>query len=106
MPIFSAEWIVPISGPPVRNGFITIDRGRIQEIGRDVPREATALGAVAILPALVNAHTHLELSFLSGRVPPCDNFNEWVTTLMALRRSEATQERQLQMRMRVDERRQ
>jgi cytosine/adenosine deaminase-related metal-dependent hydrolase len=86
MPIFSAEWIVPMSGPPVRNGFITIDRGRIQEIGSDVPREATALGAVAILPALVNAHTHLELSFLCGRVPPSDNFNEWVTTLMALRR--------------------
>ena len=47
-----------------------------------------ALGNVALLPALVNAHTHLELSFLCGRVPPCDNFNEWVTTLMSLRRSE------------------
>jgi aminodeoxyfutalosine deaminase len=89
MPIFSAQWIVPISGPPLRNGFITIDRGRIQNIGADGPREATPLGNVALLPALVNAHTHLELSFLRGRVPPCDNFNEWVTTLMSLRRSEA-----------------
>jgi len=89
MPIFSAEWIVPISGPPIHKGFVTIDRGRIRAIGSDVPREATALGNVALLPALVNAHTHLELSFLCGRVPRCDNFNEWVTTLMALRRSEA-----------------
>jgi cytosine/adenosine deaminase-related metal-dependent hydrolase len=89
MPTFSAEWIVPISGPPIRNGFVTIDRERIGAIGADAPRDATSLGNVALLPALVNAHTHLELSFLCGRVPPCDNFNEWVTTLMALRRSEA-----------------
>jgi cytosine/adenosine deaminase-related metal-dependent hydrolase len=85
---FSAEWIVPVVGPPIRHGFITIDRGRIHAIGTDAPPEATALGNVAVLPALVNAHTHLELSFLHGRVPPCDSFNEWVTTLMSLRRSE------------------
>lgn len=88
MPIFSAEWIVPVSGAPIRNGYIAVGRGRIQEIGSGAPREASRLGNVALLPALVNAHTHLELSFLHGRVRPCDNFNEWVTTLMSLRRSE------------------
>jgi cytosine/adenosine deaminase-related metal-dependent hydrolase len=41
---------------------------------------------VAILPALVNAHTHLELSHLHGRVPPRASFNDWVIELMALRR--------------------
>jgi cytosine/adenosine deaminase-related metal-dependent hydrolase len=41
---------------------------------------------VAILPALVNAHTHLELSYLHNRVPPSTSFNEWVLELMALRR--------------------
>ena len=41
----------------------------------------------SILPALVNAHTHLELSYLHGRVPPSTSFNEWVRALMALRRS-------------------
>jgi aminodeoxyfutalosine deaminase len=88
LPIFSAEWIVPVSGAPIRNGYIALDRSRIREIGSGAPRGATALGNVALLPALVNAHTHLELSFLRGRVPPSDNFNEWVTTLMSLRRSE------------------
>jgi aminodeoxyfutalosine deaminase len=84
----SAQWIVPVTGPPIRNGCISIDRGRIKGVSADVPRDATALGDVAILPALVNTHTHLELSFLRGRVPPCDNFNEWVSTLMAVRRAQ------------------
>jgi cytosine/adenosine deaminase-related metal-dependent hydrolase len=39
-----------------------------------------------LLPALVNAHTHLELSFLHGHVPPSGNFNDWMTTLMTVRR--------------------
>jgi cytosine/adenosine deaminase-related metal-dependent hydrolase len=39
-----------------------------------------------VLPALVNAHTHLELSYLRGRVPPGGEFTDWIRTLMALRR--------------------
>jgi cytosine/adenosine deaminase-related metal-dependent hydrolase len=41
---------------------------------------------VAILPALVNAHTHLELSYMQGAVPPSNSFAEWVMALMTLRR--------------------
>jgi len=83
-----AQWIVPISGEPIRNGFLTIDRdGRIKEISATGPKHALSLGRVALLPALVNAHTHLELSFLHGRVPRSDTFNDWVTTLMSQRRA-------------------
>ena len=85
----SAQWIVPVSGPPIRNGCISIDRGRVHAVSADAPGDAASLGHVAVLPALVNAHTHLELSFLRGRVPPSDNFNDWVTTLMSMRRREA-----------------
>jgi predicted amidohydrolase YtcJ len=51
------------------------------------PADASPLGNVAILPALVNAHTHLELSYLRGLVPPSTSFNDWVMALMALRRN-------------------
>ena len=87
MPTFSGTWILPIAGAPIRNGFVTIDADRITAVGDRAPADATSLGNVAILPALVNAHTHLELSYLHGLVPPSTSFNEWVMTLMALRRN-------------------
>jgi aminodeoxyfutalosine deaminase len=83
---FTAAWVLPISAPPIRNGFVAIEGDRIAAVGDGVPADAAPLGDVAILPALVNAHTHLELSYLHGRVPPSTSFNEWVMALMALRR--------------------
>jgi imidazolonepropionase-like amidohydrolase len=47
---------------------------------------AIDLGRAVILPALVNVHTHLELSYLHERVPAGTTFSRWVRTLMALRR--------------------
>jgi cytosine/adenosine deaminase-related metal-dependent hydrolase len=87
---FRAQWIVPIAGDPIRNGFVTVDGNlRIQEISTTGSEHAPWLGRVAVLPALVNAHTHIELSFLQGRVPAAATFNDWVTTLMSVRRASA-----------------
>ena len=86
MPTFTAAWVLPISAPPIRNGFVTLEGARITAVGDRAPADAASLGSVAILPALVNAHTHLELSYLHGRVPPSTSFNDWVMVLMALRR--------------------
>jgi cytosine/adenosine deaminase-related metal-dependent hydrolase len=90
---YSADWILPIAGRPIRNGAVTVDGGRIITVGERpdprtfAPSHLRTLGSVAILPALVNAHTHLELSYLHRRVPPSTSFNDWVMALMALRRS-------------------
>ena len=84
-----ADWVLPIAGEPIHDGFVAIDRGRILAVASRPPDEAVPLGPVAILPALVNAHTHLELSFLHDRVPPGESFNDWVTTMMSVRRASA-----------------
>ena len=83
---FSADWVLPISRPPIRNGFVAIDRGRVMAVSERPPDEAVPLGRQVILPALVNAHTHLELSHMHKLVPPSSSFNEWVMRLMTLRR--------------------
>ena len=43
------------------------------------------LGDAVLLPGLVNAHTHLELSWLRGRVAPGADFLTWVSGLMRAR---------------------
>jgi cytosine/adenosine deaminase-related metal-dependent hydrolase len=75
-----------MTGAPIHGGSISIDNGRIAAVQEAPPPGATDLGSVAIMPALVNAHTHLELSYLRGRVPETKKFLDWIRTIMAARR--------------------
>lgn len=83
---YRADWVLPMAGAPIRNGSVTIDSGRIVAVEPDATGDAVDLGHAVILPGLVNAHTHLELSYLHGRVTPSEQFRDWIRTLMALRR--------------------
>lgn len=96
MKAYRAAWICPIDQPPIRDGVITVADGRIHAVGdqgsgireqgsggRD--QGAADLGNVVLLPGLINAHTHLELSWLRDRVPPAAKFTDWVRTLFATR---------------------
>lgn len=83
---YRADWVLPIAGPPIRGGWVGIENGRVGGIGAQAPAGAVDLGRVAILPALVNAHTHLELSYLHRLVLPSEHFNDWIAELMATRR--------------------
>jgi cytosine/adenosine deaminase-related metal-dependent hydrolase len=88
-----AAWVLPIASPPVRNGWVAVEHGRIAAVGG--PDDAPPVGSRqspdvtgesrAILPGLVNAHTHLELSWLRGKVPPAASMPEWVRDLLAHR---------------------
>ena len=92
--IHRAAWVVPVSAPPLRNGAVlthgglVIAAGPFADVRRDSPAGArlTDHGQAALFPALVNAHTHLELSALRGKIPfpqPC--FREWIALLFGLR---------------------
>jgi cytosine/adenosine deaminase-related metal-dependent hydrolase len=87
---YRAAWIVPIASPPLDDGWIAVNDGRIVEYGRGRPDggDVRDLGRVALLPGLVNAHTHLELSHLRGRVPPATEFLTWIRQVVSLRREQ------------------
>lgn len=65
-----------------------VEGGRVSGLGTDPPADAIDLGRAAVLPALVNAHTHLELSYLRGAIPPAGRFLDWIRPLMAARRQQ------------------
>ena len=75
-----ARWVFPVAGPPLRDAAVTICQGRVIAVGsppRDVPIED--LGHTAIVPGLVNAHTHLEFSDLAGPIGrPGMGLVEWL----------------------------
>jgi cytosine/adenosine deaminase-related metal-dependent hydrolase len=88
---YHAAWVLPISGPPIRDGWFAVERGRVVAMGAsgrrvlsDGAREVD-LGDVAVLPGLVNAHTHLELSYLRDEVPPASEFVTWIRGVIAAR---------------------
>src|SRR5690606_19476585 len=89
--IFRARWILPISRPPIQDGWVLTRGHAILAVGehqpplRDYPVED--LGNVAILPGLINAHTHLEFSALAQPVGfPGIKLCDWIGLVTALRR--------------------
>ena len=89
MTAYRAAWVCPIDQPPIRNGAVRVSNGRIAAIGASEFKHDDVfidMGDAVLLPGLINAHTHLELSWLRGRVPPANRFTDWVKTLVAIRR--------------------
>jgi 5-methylthioadenosine/S-adenosylhomocysteine deaminase len=65
--ILSADWVVPVDGPPIRDGAVAIDGDRIAAVGPiDELGEGESLPEAVILPGFVNAHTHLEYATYAG----------------------------------------
>ena len=63
--IYGADWVLPIDGPPIERGAVRIEGDRIAEVGADLEPDERFAGC-AILPGLINAHTHLEYAVMSG----------------------------------------
>ena len=72
MRVLSADWVVPVEGPPIRDGAVAIgDDGRIVSVGTVSELDADEESAerfpdAVILPGFVNAHTHLEYAVYGG----------------------------------------
>ncbi|MDF1502805.1 amidohydrolase family protein [Roseisolibacter sp. H3M3-2] len=88
MRLIAARWVVPVSAPPIADGAVAVDGGgRIAWVGprADAPAgDVEELGDAILLPGLVNAHTHLELTTMRGLLEDADFF-AWIRTLTRAR---------------------
>lgn len=68
MRIYAASYLLPVSSPPIAGGAVAVEDGVIAAVGTlsevraacDAP--VTDLPGCVIMPGMVNAHTHLELT--------------------------------------------
>ncbi len=91
----TARWVFPVVGPPLARGTVTIRDGTIAAVDPHGVRAADdELGNAALLPGLVNAHTHLDLSGARGLVPPTapEQFTDWLRGVIAYRRARTPQQ--------------
>jgi len=87
--IYRAKWVLPIFRPPIEDGAVVVSNGKIIKVDsyadiseKGIQGKWVDLGERAILPALVNAHTHLELSALKGLGRKADNFVHWLKSVI------------------------
>ena len=87
---FSADWIFPVSSPPIKNGVVAVNLdGEIEEVLTQ--EEAASLGLAitkykgSIVPGFVNTHCHLELSHLLGQIPERTGLVEFVQSIIKSR---------------------
>jgi 5-methylthioadenosine/S-adenosylhomocysteine deaminase len=95
MMLLSADWVLPVSDPPVAQGAVLVSAGAIAAIGaaaelkaRYGEEELLEFPGCAILPGFVNAHSHLEYSAFRGFASP-SGFSRWIFQLLRARRKVA-----------------
>lgn len=90
---YRADWVFTGVGEPIRNGVLIEEAGKVVECvpwqGHQVDVE---LGQSLIIPGLVNAHTHLDLGALRGKLAPPARFTDWLMQVIAYRRQAHLQE--------------
>ena len=93
MKILAADYLVPISAPPIEKGGVAVDGseiiavGKREEIAAEFPdAEIEDFGKVALLPGFVNCHSHLEITSMRGALDNVEHdFSAWLLRVNDLR---------------------
>jgi cytosine/adenosine deaminase-related metal-dependent hydrolase len=78
--VLAADWVLPVSAPPIACGAVAIEDGLIAAVGtQDELGKGIDYADSAILPGFVNAHSHLEYAVYAGFADGL-SFVPWITT--------------------------
>jgi cytosine/adenosine deaminase-related metal-dependent hydrolase len=67
----AADFIFPVSKPPIENGVLVLDDdGKILEVGHQKDHDPVSMDKYigVLVPGFINSHCHLELSHMKGKV--------------------------------------
>jgi cytosine/adenosine deaminase-related metal-dependent hydrolase len=79
MTVLSADWVLPVCGPPIPDGAVTIEGGRILAVGPAAELgEGRRFAGAVIFPGFVNAHSHLEYAVYAGFGDGLADFSDWI----------------------------
>lgn len=90
--ILSADWVIPVKGGPIPGGAVVFDSQCIRFVGPSQEAMAlfpeaymTRLPGKTILPGLINAHCHLDNSYLANKLllSPGETFFDWISRLLS-----------------------
>ena len=111
MQIYAASYVLPISSPPIAGGALAVENGLIAAVGTLAELRAAHGGApvvdlpgCVIVPGLVNAHTHLELThFPAWKVRKeldylPKSYVEWIQQVVKIKRALLPGELELSVR--------
>ncbi len=88
MYILKSKYLLTEPDTVIDNGAVLIDDGKIKFAGRfnDIDKQGSCrtidLGNSAIIPGLINAHTHLELTHLYNCISYNGDFTDWVRQII------------------------
>ncbi|MBJ6799932.1 amidohydrolase family protein [Geomonas propionica] len=99
MRIYAASYLLPISSPPIEGGALAVKDGRIVAVGKlhelraQFSAPVTDLHESVLMPGMVNAHTHLELTHFPAwklrkeldYLPK--RYVEWIQQVVKIKRS-------------------
>jgi cytosine/adenosine deaminase-related metal-dependent hydrolase len=80
----SADWVLPVDGPPIAGGRVRYEDGAIVEVGPG--RAERHFPEAVIVPGFVNTHSHLEYAVYAGFGDGAP-FPEWLATHMERKRT-------------------
>src|ERR1044072_4267088 len=87
--VYQAEWLLPVTAPPIHQGALVVDGSRISFVGTQSELATNPqfnqlavedFKRAAILPGLINTHTHLELTLMRGFLENLP-FRDWILQL-------------------------
>jgi aminodeoxyfutalosine deaminase len=91
--LLRSAFVAPMDGRLIRDGAVWVRDGRVAAVGeyrklRGAAVDVTDAGQAVLIPGLVNAHTHLELSDCTPGERPMDGLEGWLVRMLTRTRLE------------------